>query len=318
MGRIDNRGIPAPRYVRDKEKFIKQLDKAYRQLFDYVLLQLSFNPDDPKAIRDTEVLRQVNYYLKQLDEEVARGLERLIKRSFQDGQAYHLLSVKEAKTWDEALSQASFNKIQMSKVEALYNDTYSDILLATENTKKSIKVLVKDTVRKVAQYHSVKNTNYTQQARELEAELSKKGMSQKISKQGFVGITDRAGRKWDLKTYSKMVIKTKVNDAFTQGTMYEAEETGFDLAVISDHGAEDACRKWEGMVISLTGKTKGYPTYKEARATNEIFHPNCEHHFHSIRNLDMLHPDDVKSHQKKLGSIGNYKKRVYKRKSVKR
>lgn len=314
MGYLDENGMPTPTYVRDRDKLIKELDKAYRQMFDYLILQLAFNPDDPKVIRDVEIMRQINYWLKQLDKQVAKGLEKLILKTFQQGQAYHLLTVKEANTWQEALDSASFNRIQRGKVEALFADTYNDILLATANTSVSVKNIVKDTVKKVAQYHSLKNTRYTDQTEQLIKELSKKGLSEKVVKEGFVGIVDRKGRKWDLKTYSKMVITTKVNQGFIEGVMHESKETGFDLAVISDHGADDACSKWEGVVISMTGATKGYPTYKQARATNEIFHPNCEHTIHPIRSLDMLHGDDVSQHHKKLGQLGDYENRAYKRK----
>lgn len=316
MGKIDKNGMPQPTYLRDKARLIKALDKAYREMFDYLVLQLAFNPDEPHVIREREIMRQINFWLKEMDKQTAKELEKLIKKTFQEGQAYHLLSVKEAKNWNDALSSASWNRIQRGKVEALFADTYKDILLATQNTEESVKAIVRDTVRKVAQYHSLKNTRYTEQVDQLVKELSKKGLSETISKEGFVGITDARGRKWDLRVYSKMVITTKVNQAFIEGVMNESEETGFDLAVISDHGAEDACRKWEGMVISLTGKTKGYITYRQAKATNEIWHPNCEHTVHPIRSLDMLHPDDVAIHQQKASQIGDVDSRAYKRKKV--
>jgi Phage minor capsid protein 2 len=318
MGYLDKNGMPTPSYKRDKEKFIKLLDGYYRQMLDYLILQLQFNPDEPHVIREVEIMRQINYWLKEMDKDVAKQLEKLIKKTFKDGQAYHLLSVKEAKNWEDAVSSASFNKVVRGKVEALFADTYGDILLATQNTEESIKKVVRETVSKVAQYHSLKNTRYTEQVEQLVKELSKQGLSEKITKEGFVGIQDAKGRRWDLRVYSKMVITTKVNQAFIEGIMHESEETGFDLAVISDHNAEDACRKWEGMVISLTGKTKGFITYKEARATNEIWHPNCEHTLHPIRSLDMLHPDDIALHEKKMREIGDVKKRVYKRKSAKK
>lgn len=314
MGRIDKNGMPKPTYIKDKEKLIKAIDKAYRQMFDHLILQLQFNPDEPKVIREREIMRQMNYWIKEMDKQTAKSLEKLIKKTFKEGQAYHLLSVKEAKSWKDALNSTSFNAIQRAKVQALFEDTYEDILLATQNTQDSVKAIVRDQVRKVAQYHSMKNTNYKDQQKDLLKELSKEGLSERVSKEGFVGIEDARGRKWDLKTYSNMVIKTKVNDAFTQGIMHESEETGFDLAVISHHGAKDACRKWEGMVISLHGKTKGYITYKQARATNEIWHPNCEHTLHPIRNLDQLHPDDIAIHKKQMSEIGDVSKRVYKRK----
>lgn len=317
MGFIDENGMPTPKYKKDKAKVAQHLSRTYKEMLSYLQLQLQFNPEEPSTIRQAEIMRQINFMLKELDKELYKEIDKLIKKTFKDGQAYHLLSVKEAKTWDEAVSSASFNKIQRGKVEALITDTYNDILLATDNTSKAVKDVVRDTVKKVAQYNSLQNTNYTQQIKELKQELSKKGLTEKIKKDGFVGITDSAGRKWKLDTYCKMVLTTKVNDAFIQGISHEAEETGFDLAVISQHGAKDKCRKWEGVVISLNGLTEGYPTYREARATNEIWHPNCEHTVHPIRSLDMLHPDDAQQAKSKTKALGDYKKRVYKRKKKK-
>lgn len=317
MGFLDEHGMPTPKYKKDKAKVAKHLSKTYKEMFDYLILQLQFNPDEPQTIRQTEIMRQINMMLKELDKDLAKEIEKLIKKVFKDGQAYHLLSVKEAKTWGEAVDSSSFNKIQRAKVEALISDTYDDILLATKHTSDAVKKVVKDTVKKVAQYHSLRNTNYTQQIDELKEELSRKGLSKKIVKDGFVGITDSAGRKWQLDHYCKMVITTKVNDAFIQGITHEMEETGFDLAVISEHGAKDKCRHWEGVVISMTGATKGYPTYREARATNEIWHPNCEHTVHPIRSLDMLPDEDIAQHKQKVKELGNYKSRVYKRKNKK-
>ncbi|MCY7797620.1 phage minor capsid protein [Bacillus spizizenii] len=310
--------IPTPKYEKDKKRMAKMLSNQYKQMLDYLILQLQFNPDDPKVIREAQIMRQINYWLKELDQALYKEIERLIKKSFQDGQAYHLLSVKEAKNWEEAVSSASFNKLQRARIKAIVADTHEDILQATNNTSSAIKSVVRQTVSKVAQYHSLNNGNYKDMQKGLLKQLSKQGLSKTIVKEGFVGIKDRAGRKWDLATYSKMVVTTKTNQAFIEGVTHESEETGFDLAVITDHGAEDACKNWEGLVISLTGKTKGYITYKQAKATNEIFHPNCEHGVHSIRSLDMLPADEIAQHRRKMAQIGSVDSRKYMRKKKKR
>ncbi|WP_434813922.1 phage minor capsid protein [Bacillus halotolerans] len=306
--------IPTPKYDKDKKRMAKMLSKQYKQMLDYLILQLQFNPDDPKVIREAQIMRQINYWLKELDQALYKEIEKLIKKSFKDGQAYHLLSVKEAKNWEEAVSSASFNKLQRARIEAIVADTHEDILQATNNTSSAIKSVIRQTVSKVAQYHSLNNGNYKDMQKDLLKQLSKQGLSKTIVKDGFVGIKDRAGRKWDLATYSKMVVTTKTNQAFIEGVTHESEETGFDLAVITDHGAEDACKNWEGLVISLTGKTKGYITYKQAKATNEIFHPNCEHGVHSIRSLDMLPADEIAQHRRKMAQIGSVDSRKYMRK----
>lgn len=224
-------------------------------------------------------------------------------------------SVAEERIKDRGLSVAKAiellpkSKLADKQLKALIADTYGDILLATQNTEPAIKKIVRETVRDVAQFNALTGEAYSVQAEELAERLSVKGLTKRIVKEGFVGITDKAGRRWDLGTYSNMVMKTKVNQAYIQGVSYEAEELGFDLAVISAHGAKDACRRWEGVVVSLNGNTKGYPTLADAKSTGEIFHPNCEHSVHSIRNVDSLHPDDQKENESKLSDLGDYKKR---------
>lgn len=301
---MDDRKIPEPTYHRDKDRLIKDIDAAYTAMYDYLVSELSFNPAQPKIIRELQILKQMDVWLADMDAQVREGVEALITKTFTQGQAYHLLSISQVSNWNEALAAASFNVLQKSKIEALYADTYQDILLATNNTKQSVKKVVRDTVRKVAQYNSLKNTNYTEQAEQLAKELSKKGLSESVKKEGFVGIVDKKGRKWDLRTYSNMVIKTKVNQAHIEGIRHEATETGCDLAIISSHGAEDACSKWEGVIISLTGANEGFPTYEDGRKTQEIWHPNCEHTLHPVRSLDLLPPDEVALARKKAKELG--------------
>jgi len=56
------------------------------------------------------------------------------------------------------------------------------------------------------------------------------------------------------------------------------KETGFDLGVVSsDCGCTgEPCEKWHGFVLSVLGKTKGWPTIDDIDAT-AIFHPDTYH-----------------------------------------
>ena len=57
-----------------------------------------------------------------------------------------------------------------------------------------------------------------------------------------------------------------------------AQATGGDLARISTGGDPNCplCGPWEGVIVSISGKTKGLPTYEQAREAG-CFHPNCVH-----------------------------------------
>ena len=91
-------------------------------------------------------------------------------------------------------------------------------------------------------------------------------------------FTDAGGRVWDTKTYIQMNVRTNTmrvyNDCLADNV---ARETGGDLMRISTGGDQDCdCAAWEGCIVSLTGKTKGLPTYDDAR-NGGCFHPNCTH-----------------------------------------
>jgi len=63
--------------------------------------------------------------------------------------------------------------------------------------------------------------------------------------------------------------------AHLEGTANRLVEQGHDLVKVSTHrGACELCQPWQGKVLSITGKTKGYRTLEEAKAAG-LFHPNC-------------------------------------------
>lgn len=100
-----------------------------------------------------------------------------------------------------------------------------------------------------------------------------------LAEHGVTGFKDRAGRHWNMRTYSEMVARTTTMEAHLEGTKNRFLENGYDLVVISQHpGACGLCVPWEGEILSLTGKTPGYPTMAEAEKAG-LFHPNCRHTF---------------------------------------
>jgi len=73
------------------------------------------------------------------------------------------------------------------------------------------------------------------------------------------------------------VARTTTMEAHLQGTANRLVEQGHDLVKVSTHrGACELCQPWQGKILSITGKTEGYPTLEEAKAAG-LFHPNCRH-----------------------------------------
>jgi hypothetical protein len=102
-----------------------------------------------------------------------------------------------------------------------------------------------------------------------------------LADKGITGFKDAAGRNWDMETYSEMVARTSTRETMLTGTKNRLLEYDIDLVEIVGGSSEKtckACQRWDGRVVSLTGKTKGYPTLQEAKDDN-FLHPNCTHSY---------------------------------------
>ena len=125
-----------------------------------------------------------------------------------------------------------------------------------------------------------------------------------LAKNGLTGFTDRAGRKWNMRAYTEMVAITTTAEAHLEGTKNRILEHGYDLVKITNHPGEcEKCRPWEGKVLSLTGKTPGYPTLAEAKAAG-LFHPRCKHAYGMHVDLDA----EIAALEDKLGTAKPKKK----------
>lgn len=109
---------------------------------------------------------------------------------------------------------------------------------------------------------------------------------EQLAEQGVTGFRDAAGRNWNMRSYAQMVARTSTMEAHLQGTANRLAEQDHDLVKVSSHsGACELCQPWEGEVLSLTGKTPGYPTLAEAKEAG-LFHPNCRHAYGLYIDLD--------------------------------
>lgn len=98
-----------------------------------------------------------------------------------------------------------------------------------------------------------------------------------FAEQGITGFTDKAGRRWGLEEYTDMAMRTAMQRASMQATIDSMVNYGWDLCFVNAHmGACPLCQKWQGVIMSLTGKTPDYPTLQEAMDEG-LFHPNCAH-----------------------------------------
>ena len=93
---------------------------------------------------------------------------------------------------------------------------------------------------------------------------------------GISGFTDRAGRKWNLTSYTDMATRTAARRAQVEGHANQLAAHDQNLVYVSDHAGEcELCRPFEGKVLALVGDGTR-TTLDEAKARG-VFHPGCRH-----------------------------------------
>lgn len=120
---------------------------------------------------------------------------------------------------------------------------------------------------------------------------------QTFAEKGVTGFTDRANRNWGLAEYSEMAMRTAMQRANLLSTIDAMLRSGQDLCYVNRHmGSCPMCMHWEGVLISLTGRTPGYITLQQAMAGG-LFHPNCAHillvYIQGVSRLDIGRPKDI-------------------------
>lgn len=101
----------------------------------------------------------------------------------------------------------------------------------------------------------------------------------KFAGNGITGFETKDGRHYDIISYTEMATRTAINNAFREGRIAGIEESGKDLIIVSSvPNPSDICKPWERKVLSISGKTDGYPSLASAKE-QLLFHPNCRHSF---------------------------------------
>lgn len=286
--------LPAPTYRRE----INEIKRIYKGAINEVILTLESlstrgASKDISRLQMQSVLAQISVLLGQLDADSNDWVRRRVEEAFIDGQAEALLDIGEAKTLKEARSMvagAHMSALVTESINVIVEDTFEDLLYANNKMKRETVKMVREVVAEQTKLKAVQGQGLRTTKKSIIENLSKKDIRERFDVEGNVAIIDRRGRRWKLDTYAEMVTRTKMTQAHVEGIRIEALERGIDLAIISSHGAKDACRHFEGQIISMNGYTEGFPTYDELRRSNLIFHPNCKHKVTPIRDINLLPP----------------------------
>jgi Phage minor capsid protein 2 len=295
---IEGRSVPQPQYKHDTDVLVEQYKRAMLDIKRELerLDVTSFSRAQSQAM-----LKQVEKALKELDLFAAEWVAANIPQAATDGTAATLVNLGLAATIEEAREVVKFNKLNKAMIELYVADTQKDLLEITSNVSKRVRNAVREVTGEVMRAQMAKGVNGI----ETQNRLIVQQLREKLGKSIETGIVDAARNRWNPIDYVDMTTRTKMLETYRQAQTNEAVTRGAVYGIITFAGAKDACRFHEGRIIKLVPTAEGnYPTYDELKASNQIFHPRCRHHFTVFRNADRL-PEEVRETAAKQHERGN-------------
>jgi hypothetical protein len=292
-----NLNVPEPEFKYSTAK----LKKAYKEATKSIMSELNrLDVTDLSRANTMAALANVSEILSGLDKESAEWVEENIPKAAREGVARAIVNLGVAETLEQAEGLINFNRPNQRMISAAVADTQSDLLAVTSNISRKTRA----TVRKVMASATRENMAAGINGRKSIKRDVVAGLRKELGKAVDTGIIDASGRRWKPEVYAEMITNTKMSEVFDEANRNESIQRGALYAVISGHGAKDACKFHEGRIIKLTADAPGnYPTYESLKASGQIWHPNCKHHYSTVRNPDNL-PDSVKDRAEKQDKLG--------------
>lgn len=253
--------------VGDKE--IEKLTTMYKNAYKRIVSEIK-GASDFGVYNRKAILGQIEIILEDLGADVQDFIEKEVPKNYLLGTKQ---AVKQLNSFGAGLVvDQELNKLHTEAINMLVGDTLSAFGDSISGVKKSATQLLNK---------AVKEQIKMQMAEGISAGKTLKGvktyLSGVLAENDLTSLVDKAGREWTLDRYTEMLVRTKTAEARNRGLLNRSAELDHDLVQVSDHNTDcPVCGPWEGEIISLTGKTPGYPTLAEAEADG-LFHPNCRH-----------------------------------------
>lgn len=290
------------------DQTVKELAVAYNKYHGSVtefLLQALFAKEILQPnYSDTYIKSVLQEYSTALQNEVERIADKQVEEAFILSLMLFYVDIGSPISRKEAQKKLSATGISYStKVEVKRL-----LSLTTSNTSQRINNIVQKSFADSLLYQAADQRQQDRLMEMYKQTHSPKQFTELLKKEGFVGIVDHRGHKWKPEVYAKMVMRTKLMESDAQNQRDRGKETGVDLAWVSVAHVNNPCNLWEGTIISLNGLDSRFPTYEQAKATGEVFHPNCQHYLNIIRDISLAPIQVIIATEQKYGiNLSAYK-----------
>lgn len=257
------------REVNIREGRINELIKLYKKTYAR-LSQEIVSASEAGQIQRARVMARINAELTALGVDVDAWVQKEIPQYYLDGSNQALQDLRALGV--DTSSRTNFAVINKEAIKALTDDVALSFAEAIRGVSRSANTLLGDTLKKQLNFIIAEGKLSGDTRKQISSDLRAQ-----IQANGFDALKDKRGTNWSLERYTEMLARTKAVEARNQGLANRMLALGYDLVQVTNHRSEHpACAFWEGKILSLTGKTKGYPTLQQAIEAG-LFHPNCQH-----------------------------------------
>lgn len=138
-----------------------------------------------------------------------------------------------------------------------------------------------------------------------ESDAARRRIAQKtiddFAKRGITGITDKAGKRWNIVTYVEMATRTAAANLAMEAHIKEVLAAGLDVVRVTVMpNCHPWCQPYQGRLLSITGTTTGEYDGEKVVASlpeavaNGFRHPNCRHSVQvHVPGTDAIDPDTI-------------------------
>lgn len=252
-----------------------RLEKLYEQAERDILSALSdglLRGNDVSYLRT--MLSNVQSLLADLRRLSKQWAEQSIPNTYQSGVNVANQQLLEAQI---SVQSIAFGRVHTQAAQVLADNAFNRLDHVVQLIGRRTEDMYRQLALEATRQSIIGYRTYQQVARQFEKSMVENGIT---------GFRDAAGREWNMTSYARMVARTTTMEAHLAGTANRLLEANQDLVIVSKNGSKHMeCAVWEGKVLSLTGKTTGFPTLAEAKAA-KLFHPNCRHAYGLYIDLD--------------------------------
>lgn len=268
--------------LKQKKSLLKIYKKRLEEIKKSILELANSGGNTLKLAIEKKKLEKL---IKKLEQEFKEFSDEAIEESYRQG-------AQDQKKRISALGIAviALASVQIASIENIY---YSHLLRITKEIAAKVKSYVRtdfsDKHKVVQALNNLSQTGIlssevdTERWQSLMKRLEQNFKNKDIFTIPYFDKNGNVVRRVKASTYAEMLARTLCAQTFRKAakdSILEQFENEGDLVEILGESVypDSPCIPYQGKVLSLTGRTKGYTTVKEAE-TNGLFHPNCIHSF---------------------------------------